>query len=112
MLPSCHSFAKYCIVLDDDIITPDFVPMNVMCIFIIISYLILQGDSGGPLTFKRGGYQHVLIGTASTGNLDADNIGMAKCGETTMFARITSHLDWIIEVMTPSFIDSIFCALE
>ena len=72
----------------------------------------MQGDSGGPLTFKQGD-QHVLIGTVSTGTADADNIDSVKCGETTMFARITHHLDWIIEVMRPAFDDDlIFCAME
>ena len=59
----------------------------------------MQGDSGGPLTYREG-EQHTLIGVTST--VSKDGV-IGKCGDRTMFARITRVMDWIMEVMEPAF---------
>ena len=67
----------------------------------------MQGDSGGPLTYREGD-QHTLIGVTST--VSRDGV-IGKCGDTTMFARITTVMDWILEVMEPAF-ENTMCSYE
>ena len=56
----------------------------------------------------REGEQHTLIGVTST--VSKDGV-IGKCGDRTMFARITRVMDWILEVMEPAF-ENTMCNYE